>query len=189
MVWLTVASIMPPNYQNESFYYDAQHKEFFILTMFDYLLIGDNDGFEFQYTEEEANRLIDKISRIDNHDSSLIEIPRLNLEQRKDLQMRFVDTLNSHDLQLKLFDVVNSQTAKQQLALDEILNSELHDTQLVDEWGTFKSYWMQELAEDFENDHLPLSEVSVWKIECSRAVKKLAATREEPARKPFWKFW
>lgn len=59
ITWLAIASTVPIDYESETFYYDSKEKEFFILGMLDYLLIGDHGGFEFEYSEEECIKLVD----------------------------------------------------------------------------------------------------------------------------------
>lgn len=45
-------------YYGETFNYDEKEKEFFIMALFDAVLLENDDAFEFQYTDEEKKKLI-----------------------------------------------------------------------------------------------------------------------------------
>jgi hypothetical protein len=75
-----------------NFYFDSlDSNEFFILGSFDSLLIGDDEHsdyeLQFQYDEQEKDKLIDSIN---NGDESIIEIQRITLEHRIAIQNDFI---------------------------------------------------------------------------------------------------
>ncbi|MCX2431107.1 hypothetical protein [Pedobacter sp. GR22-10] len=191
IIWLIIASAVPIDYESETFYYDSKEKEFFILGMFDYLLIGDHGGFEFQYSEEECIRLVEKIQRIDNQDPTLIEIPVLTIADRISFQQRFVNEHTSGEVQNHLLEIVSKQSYEHQLILDSAIPPESFDN-LLGMWEEAKFRLAQTRALQFEQTYgVDLKEVSIWRIDKSRGVKKTAPVKVNTISKakPWWKMW
>ena len=191
ITWLAIASTVPIDYESETFYYDAKEKEFFILGMLDYLLIGDHGGFEFEYSEEESIRLIDKIQRIDNQDPTLIEIPVLTIADRISFQQRFVNEYTSDKVQNHLLDIVNKQSYEHQLILDSAIPPEAFDN-LLGMWEETKFRLAQKIALQFEQTYgVNLNDVSIWRIDKSGGVKKESPLKVNAISKakPWWKIW
>ncbi|MGN8059873.1 hypothetical protein ACTJKN_26580 [Pedobacter sp. 22163] len=188
ITWLAIASTVPIDYESETFYYDAKEKEFFILGMLDYLLIGDHGGFEFEYSEEECIRLVDKIQRIDNQDPTLIEIPVLTIVERISFQQRFVNEHTSGEVQNQLLEIVSKQSYEHQLILDSAIPPESFDN-LLGTWEETKFRLAQTIALQFEQAYgVNLKEVSIWRIDKPRGVKKLAPIKATATTKvkPWW---
>ncbi|NMN37725.1 hypothetical protein [Pedobacter sp. SG918] len=191
IIWLIVASTVPIDYESETFYYDSKEKEFFILGMFDYLLIGDHGGFEFEYSEEECIRLVDKIQRINKQDPTLIEIPVLTIADRISFQQRFVNEHTSGEVQNQLLEIVSKQNHEHQLILDSAIPPESFDN-LLGMWEEAKFRLAQKRALQFEQTYgVNLKEVSIWRIDKSRGVKKLAPIKATATTKgkSWWKIW
>ena len=191
VTWLAIASTVPIDYKSGTFYYDSKEKEFFILGMLDYLLIGDHGGFEFEYSEEECIRLIDKIQRIDNQDPTLIEIPVLTIAERISFQQRFVNEYTSGEMQNQLLEIVNKQSYEHQLILDSAILPESFDN-LLGLWEETKFRLVQTTALQFEQTYgVNLKEVSIWRIDKSGGVKKIAPVKVNATSKakPWWKIW
>jgi hypothetical protein len=191
IIWLIIASTVPIDYESETFYYDSKEKEFFILGMLDYLLIGDHGGFEFEYSAEEYEKLVDKIQRIDKQDPTLIEIPVLTIADRISFQQRFVNEHTSGEMQNQLLEIVNKQSYEHQLILDSAIPPESFDN-LLGMWEETKFRLAQTIALQFEQTYgVNLNEVSIWKIDKSRGVKKIAPVKVDAISKakPWWKIW
>jgi len=191
IVWLVIASTIPIDNESETFYYDSREKEFFISGVIDYLLIGDHDGFQFEYSKEDIDKLIEKIQRIDNQDPTLIEIPVLSIADRISFQHRFVSEHTSGEMQNKLLEIVSKQSYEHQLILDSAIPPESFDN-LLGMWEEAKFRLAQTRALQFEQTHgVKLKEVSIWRIDKSRGVRKTAQVNVNAISKAklWWKFW
>lgn len=175
--WLCTGAFLPVNYRNEIFYYDKKIREFFILGMFDNLLIDENrTEFEFQYSEEEVIKLVTKLNRIEAKDRTILEIQRIGVQERIDLQTDFIKNHCEHPLQDKLIkNVVEQQTTEaNSLVLFTILSREGADETLFEKWETFFAEWASEFSDLFaEDNNMELSEISIWWIDKPRSVKKV----------------
>lgn len=199
-VWLTVATFMPLNYQEERFYYDAESKELFIIALYDYLLLENEDGcFEYEYDEDEITKLTGKLLRLEENDPTIHEIPRVPVTDRISLQLGFLARMNESRDFLQLKEIVKGQVEQDQLVLDTVINEEGLFNSVLDDWDSFKAELVDKIGADFEGRfNVKLDDLTIWQINKSRAVRKVKSkvtvtqdtpTQDMPTTKAWWQFW
>ena len=111
--WLTIGFEQPTGNLTENFYYDMRDNEFFSIMVVDYFMLDEEmniaSNVTTNYSKTQENSLVNRIKRIENKDSSIISIPRVTLNDRKNLMKQFVDKLSES----KLIDILNQQIENQ----------------------------------------------------------------------------
>lgn len=185
---------MSLNYQGERFYYAADKKELFIIALYDYLILENEDGcFEYDYDEDEITKLTSKLLRIESNAPTIHEIPRVPVTDRISLQLGFLARMNDSRDFLQLKEIVKGQVEQDQLVLETVINEEGFNS-VLDDWDSFKAELVDKIGADFEGRfNVKLDDLTIWQINKSRAVRKVKSkvtvTQDTPTTKAWWQFW
>jgi hypothetical protein len=93
--WLQVAFTDRAHSLNEQYYVDRRDSQFFSIFFTDYFIVEEEAGEsaeEVPYNEVELAQLKDRITRLDSKDSTLLWIPRLTVEERKEIMYLFLES-------------------------------------------------------------------------------------------------
>lgn len=191
--WLTIAFQEPVDRINETYYFDSKHNQFFSVFITDYFLLEENSDTNIQspYSNEELLLLKNRINRIEIKDSSIIYIPRLMVDERKQIIEEFVQHNPQSFGNEKSHSFINNETGRNYFDLPEIGND------LKFEWEVFKTKKVLEKAETFCNlNGIDIESASLWtdtkvtsmSLDLTKSKNK-PADKEIKRKKVWWKFW
>ena len=190
--WLELAFSEQVERLNEAYYFDIRDNEFFSLFITDYFLTDTSSADEYldnPYSVAELQTLTERIKRLELNDTSILSIPRLTIDERKQMMEAYLKShshlLNSNDLQ-KLIDAENGRT---NLDFSNLLASEERE-----QWRQFKSNFMQQKVHTFCNlQNINFDTATLWTDKKMTSVSLELANKNEQQilekEKPWWKFW
>lgn len=190
--WLELAISEQVDRLNESYYFDKRDNEFFSIFITDYFLTDTSSTDEYSgnpYSATELQTLTERINRLEINDTSILSIPRLTLDERKQMMEAFLEIhsrlQNSNDLR-KLVDTENGRT---NLDFDKLLDSEGQE-----QWGQFKSDFIRQKVDTFCNlQNINFDTATLWTDKKMTSVNLGLDNKKEPPtlekEKPWWKFW
>lgn len=190
--WLELAFSEQGDRLNESYYFDRRDNEFFSVFITDYFLTHTSSTDEYPgnpYSAAEQQILTERIKRLELNDTSILTIPRLTIDERKQMMEEFLESRshlrNSNDLQ-RLVDAENGRT---NLDFDNLLDSEKRE-----QWRQFKSNFIQRKVDTFCNlQNINLDIATLWIDKKMTSVSLGVDNKKEhptvEKEKPWWKFW
>ena len=190
--WLELAFSEQVDRLNEGYYFDRQDNEFFSIFITDYFLTDTSSTDNFPdnpYLTAELQTLTERIKRLKLHDTLILSIPRLSVNERKQMMQEFLEShphpKNNDDLQ-KLVDAENGRT---NLDFDNLLQDDERE-----KWRQFKSDFIQQKIDTFCNlQNINLDTATLWTDKKMTTVSLgLDNKKEQPILekgKPWWKFW
>lgn len=188
--WLQLAFEEPVDQINECYYFDRRDNEFFSIFITDYFLLGpDKSIVESPYSASEMLLLEDRMSRIESKDSSILYIPRLTVDERRDLVLSFLDNVNNDDSLLR--NEIDKEDGRN---LFKFFKGRLPD-HLKGEWYGFKMETIRPKVESFCNlENINLDTATLWtdlKVTKVELYSGLESKQDQyPSRKKrWWKFW
>jgi len=189
--WLTSAFEEPVDRLNEFYYFDTLQNQFFSIFITDYFLLAEESGINIQsqYSDKEFNVLKSRINRIELKDSSIIPLPRLTVEERKQIIDEFLqqnlELLENEVIQL----LIDNETGRNQFDLAEINND------LKPAWKIFKAIKILEKVESFCNlNHIDIESATLW-TETKKTTISLdlrdtvKCDKSKVEKEVWWKFW
>ena len=190
--WLELAFSEQVDRLNESYYFDRRDNEFFSVFITDFFLTDTSSTDEYPdnpYSAAEMQTLTERIERLEHNDTSILSIPRLTIEERKQMMEEFLKSCshlqNSDDLH-KLVDIENGRT---NLDFDNLLESEERE-----QWRQFKSDFIQQKIDTFFNlQNIKIDTATLWTDKKMTSISLGLDDKKEPPtlekEKPWWKFW
>ncbi|WP_423149329.1 hypothetical protein [Rubrolithibacter danxiaensis] len=193
--WLTMAMTKPFNYINERFFYDKINEEFFSTTLLDSVLINDElqGTFETSYTKEEIEKLTVKLKLLEKVNTSILEIPRLTVAERREIQIQYADSLDTLNADY-LKRIIEQQDGKTEFIIDEVFKANPGFNALAVNWEDYKMQAAKKKISDYTKYHsINMERSSIWHISKERIIKK-ASNSQTPdllpeKEKPWWKIW
>lgn len=150
LLWLCYAMTAPSNAE-ETYYYDGKTKKFFYTKRSN--VEGNElyiyDMLHLSITGEEAMKLSKKVEGIDSEQSEVVEIPRLNVQDKVAVQLLFLSKLSSTSYAEQLSLSVKQQSDTYGFKLDALLtdNPALHPVEPY--WEDFKLKTIQYYLEKY----------------------------------------
>lgn len=133
--WLSHAMTDSPD-SNISYYYDLKYRSFFYIKT----PLYDTGGIEFYDVKGEKiydeEKYIDLFIRLSGLSDELIEITRLNVAQKRDIQWQFLSRFCGHRYHFKYFIEVIDQREQESFVLDKLMKHE--NNKLYQLWEKFK---------------------------------------------------
>ena len=132
LYWLCHAMTAPLS-AKELYYYDALTKKFFVQSsalLFDML--------DLPLTSEQVADLSERLAGIDSEASEIVEIPRLNVQDKVSVQLLFLSNFPGiiHEEKLRL--IVEKQPDRNGFVLDVLLGENEALEPMVPYWEDFK---------------------------------------------------
>ncbi len=187
--WLHIALTEQVDRINESYFFDRQDSEFYSVFITDYFLTDPNSANDFPnspYSKDEIAILSARMDRQENNDPSIVIIPRLTVEERKEMLQTFLD--QHLECETRLLNVVDIENGRTNLDFDNLL-----PTDLKEKWQEFKWHFIQSKVDSFSNLYnIDLETVSLWtdkKMTTMNLDLKDTEEQEVVVKKPWWKFW
>lgn len=194
--WLQRAFTEQADRINENYFFDRFAGEFYSVFFTDYFLTDPNSTEDYPnspYSKEELEILSERIDRQESNDPSILVVPRLTIEERKEMMQAFLDEHHLHDTGLQ--NLVDTENGRTNLDFNNLLSSLLKD-----KWQAFKWDFVQSKIESFCNfQNINLETVTLWTdkkmttmvLTVNEKTKDLIETQEQAVtiRKPWWKFW
>jgi hypothetical protein len=190
--WLRIAFSEQVDSINESFYFDRRDNEFFSVFVTDYFLTDPLSTETYPgnpYSAEELDILAKRIQRIEDNDAVIISIPRLTIDERRQMMQAFVgnrpDLSNKDDLQ-KIIEAENGRTS---LNFNNLLQDNIQK-----EWKQFVSDFIEQKADTFCNLlNINLDTASLWTdkkmLSMSFDLGNNGNEQKSEPKKPWWKLW
>jgi uncharacterized protein UPF0158 len=189
--WLELAFAEPADRINESYYFDRRNSEFFSVFITDYFLTDPNSEDEYPnspYFKEELAILSERIDRLEDKASFIVSIPRLTIQERKELMLLFIDkydSLNKDELQT----IIAAENGRTNLDFNAILLPEVNE-----DWRKFKYNYIQTRIDSFCNlNNIDLETSSLWTDQKMNSMtlnlKDTPEAENKGSKKTWWKFW
>jgi len=123
LLWLVNAMTLPINYDQERYYYDGFRKEFFYIIksvdiQFGY---GILNIFDCHYSKEIGSDISVRLELINDESSEIVEIPRINVVEKIDIQLQFLSKLPGTFHHNELIRAVEQQRDVNKFVLDSAL--------------------------------------------------------------------
>jgi hypothetical protein len=192
--WLTIAFEEPVDRLNEFYYFDTLHNQFFSIFITDYFILEEESAKNIQspYSDKEFRILKDRINRIEIKDSSVISLPRLTIQERKQIIDEFLQQ-NSKSFDNEIIQLlIDNETGRKQFNLSEINND------LKPEWKVFKATKILEKVESFCNlNRIDIESTTLWteakattiSLDLTDSISKPVDKQPKIEKKVWWKFW
>ncbi len=120
LLWLLNAMTLPIAHTDERYYYDGQRQEFFFT-----IKVKESPNalvilniYDLQYSLEIESDIAVRLERINDESSEIVEIPKLNVDDKVDIQLQFLSKIEGTYCHNDLLKAVYDQ--QDACALDEI---------------------------------------------------------------------
>lgn len=190
--WLELALSEQVDRVNESYYFDRRDNEFFSVFITDYFLTdpSSTDNYPYSpYSATELEKLTERIERLELHDTLILSIPRLTIEERIQMMKEFLESrphLKNYD---ELQTLVDTEKGRTNLDFGGLLQNDDRE-----EWKQFKSDIIEQKIDTFctlQNIHLDTATLSTDKklTTVSLGIDNNIEEKTKEPKKPWWKFW
>jgi hypothetical protein len=153
LLWLTSAMTLPAYFTTERYFYDGVNQCFFTRLQADNcgvrFVIKDHYGKPF-YLPVEADLQV-RLELIDDDLSEIIEIPRLNVQDKVVIQQAFLNNFQSVYFEQELSKAVNRQMDDFSFVLDRVLNFHDDAIHLMHYWEEYKLETVMQYLNAFTN--------------------------------------
>lgn len=195
--WLQRAFTERADSISESYFFDRLAGEFYSVFITDYFLTDSDSSEDFPdspYSKEELLILSERIERQETGDPTIVVVPRLTLEERKEMMQGFVDEQHLHDIELQ--NLVSAENGRTNLDFGGLLSVEMNE-----KWQAFKWDVVQDKVEGFcYLQNINLEKATLWNDEKMTTMTldvnekpkdptKAAMQEVVLAIRPWWKFW
>lgn len=167
--WLINAIIEPLEGSERLCYYDKRHNRFVSISLAIHLTLDAElqKRVPSAYNKHDLLVYKDLIERLSRNDGTVQPINKLSLDERKQVQRRFVKMLEGMSEQQEVYDIVATQEPSTTLVLDKLANYEKHLAQ-IETWWLMK--YRDELLEEFVTRlvtayNIDLTTVTVWQLD------------------------
>jgi hypothetical protein len=189
--WLERAFCEPFGRINEAYYFDRRNNEFFSVFITDYFLTDPGSTEEFPnspYSQEELATLSQRIDRLEDNSSFIISIPRLTIQERKEIMQLFIDK-QGFSQKNEIDAAIAGQNER--TAFDFV---GLLPTEQIEKWQQFKFNQIQMKIETFCNlNHIDLDNTTLWTDEKMTSttfrIRNTLGSDNKKLKKPWWQFW
>ncbi|WP_462265128.1 hypothetical protein [Mucilaginibacter sp.] len=153
LLWLTSAMTLPAYFTTERYFYDGMNQCFFTR------LQADNCGVRFViknhygkpfYLPIEADLQV-RVELINDDMSEIIEIPRLNVQDKVAIQQAFLANFHGVYFEQELSKAIGKQSNDFSLVLDRVLNFHNDAIHLMPYWEEYKLDTVMQYLNVFTN--------------------------------------
>jgi hypothetical protein len=95
LLWLLSALTLPVNYDQERYYCDGERKDVFYIIKSQDIPFGFGilNKFDHHYSKEIESDVAVRLELINDESSEIIEIPRINVTEKIDIQLNFLSRM------------------------------------------------------------------------------------------------
>ncbi|MAB49294.1 MAG: hypothetical protein CMC05_11750 [Flavobacteriaceae bacterium] len=194
--WLMIGISQSPNSLNESFYFDKKEEKFFSIVVTDYFMLDDNlnlaKNTTTSYSEQNQNKLVTLIKRIDKEDKDILFVPRLTHKERRDVLSEFLSSIDNPKEKEKI-ESLYLKTDDELTHFDKRFEIE-SSQKIVNEWNEFKDRILLSKAESFLNlNAINLNNASIMDFDNEGGIT-IDLTKDDNGNeivdeKRWWEFW
>ncbi|MDN5285693.1 MAG: hypothetical protein JWR38_1967 [Mucilaginibacter sp.] len=140
LLWLANAMTLPISHTDEHYYYDDSRKELFytIKAKGNSFGIGILNKFDLQYSKEIESDLAVRLELIGNESSEIVEVPRINVAEKIDIQLEFLSKLPGTFHHNELIRAVEHQRDDYKFVLDSALIENDNSAPMAIYWDDYK---------------------------------------------------
>lgn len=140
LLWLLNAMTLPVNYDQERYYYDGQRKDFFYTIKSKDIPFGFGilNKFDHHYSKEIESDLAVRLELINDESSEIIEIPRINVAEKIDIQLQFLSRMPGTYWHNELIQAVENQQDDYKFVLDTVLIENDNSAAMSKYWDDYK---------------------------------------------------
>lgn len=190
--WLELAFSEQIDRINEIYYFDRKDNEFFSVFITDFFLTDPSSTESYSenpYSSIELNILTERIKRLELNDELILSIPRLTVDERKEMMQEFIANRPSLNDNVELQSVIEAENGRTNLDFNNVLLSNDQE-----EWEQFKSKFIEQKIDTFCNlQNIDFDTTSLWTDKkmtfVSLGLGQNVIEQKSEQRKPWWKFW
>jgi hypothetical protein len=147
----TAMAMTAPEYANERYYYDSVTELFFYAKQ-----IGDNEValyslLDFPLSERQYGDISIRFEQVDDYDFEIVEIPRLNVSEKIEIQLDFLSQFYRVYHLEELISAVENQQDDYRMVLDTALIKNSYCAPMAAYWDEFKLKTMFDYIKHFTN--------------------------------------
>jgi hypothetical protein len=140
LFWITRAMAVSHQYDYERYYYDSSRHSLFSIIKLPVLPreLIILDKYNLRYDVKTEADLAVRLELLADEDSTIIEIPRLSVHDKKEIQQQFLSILSDKIHHRECLLAVNEQMDEDGFVLDSLLNRRSSLTGFIPYWETLK---------------------------------------------------
>lgn len=137
LFWLTRALSIACQYDLEHYYYDTIHRNLFSIVHLssEYIVL---DKYNSRCDELTTSDIIVRLTVMDEGLNSIIEIPRLSVKDKKEIQFQFLSLLSDKVHHAECLLAVSEQADEDGFILDNLLQRRPTLVEIAAHWETLK---------------------------------------------------
>jgi hypothetical protein len=151
LLWLASAMTHPIHYTRRQHYYDEVHQLFFTRVMIDYngAKFEIRDSFDKPLVDDVACDLLVRLELINDESSEIVEIPKLNVEDKIAIQTLFLKHFEGVYYYNEIQEAINRQQDDHKFVLDTVLIENDNAAPMASYWDDYKLRTMLEYITTF----------------------------------------
>lgn len=153
LLWLASAMTHPIHYTRRQHYFDEVHKLFFTRVMIDYngARFEIKDCFNKPLVKDVASDLLVRLELINDASSEIVEIPRLNVEDKIAIQMLFLKHFEGVYYYNEIQEAIDRQQDDHKFVLDTVLVENDNTAPMATYWDDYKLRAVMEYISRYAN--------------------------------------
>jgi hypothetical protein len=151
LIWLASAMTHPTNYTRRQHYYDEVHRLFFTRVVIDYngAKFEIRDSFNQPLKENVSSDLLVRLELINDDSSEIVEIPKLNVEDKIAIQTLFLKHFEGVFYYNEIQEAINRQQDDHKFVLDTVLIENDNAAPMAPYWDDYKLRTVMEYISRF----------------------------------------
>ncbi|WP_345954768.1 hypothetical protein [Mucilaginibacter sp. PAMB04168] len=140
LLWLASAITHPSHYTRRQHYYDEVHRLFFTRVKIDYngARFEIRDSYDKPLVEDAASDLLVRLELINDASSEIVEIPKLNVEDKIAIQTLFLKHFEGVYYYNEIQEAINNQQDDHRFVLDTVLIENDNAAPMAPYWDDYK---------------------------------------------------
>ncbi len=140
LYWLANAMTRPLSHFNERYFYDVIRKDFFYVLGVSGNINGLKifDAYDMPYPRDTESDIAVRLELSQDDNDNIIEIPRLDVFKKIDIQMRFLYTISESTFYNDLKALVEQQTDDFMFVMDKVLVQKVDIYPILNLWEDYK---------------------------------------------------
>lgn len=128
------------SYDQERYYYDALRRDFFYIIKSVDIPSGYGilNKFDHHYSKEIENDISVRLELINDESSEIVEVPRINVVEKVDIQLEFLSKLPDTFHHNELIRAVEQQKDDYKFVLDTALIENDNSAPMIQYWDDYK---------------------------------------------------
>jgi hypothetical protein len=151
LIWLASAMTHPIHHTRRQHYYDEVRRMFFTRVMIDYngARFEIRNSFDKPLVEDIASDLLVRLELINDASSEILEIPKLNVEDKIAIQTLFLKHFEGVYYYNEIQEAINRQQDDHKFVLDTVLIENDNSAPMAPYWDDYKLRTIREYIETF----------------------------------------